>query len=40
MDFECWKGTHLIFTLAFSLPVLILWSFGIPLTGIIFLTLN
>ena len=37
MSVKCWEGFHLIFTLGYGLPVILLWTFGIPTSGILFL---
>ena len=34
---KCWEGNHLRWSMGFGLPFLLLWVFGIPVLGIMFL---
>ena len=36
----CWKSTHLKWGFGFFLPMILLWVLGLPILGIIFLTLK
>lgn len=36
----CWKDQHLIWALAFGVPFMIFWIFGLPLFCILFLCIN
>ena len=36
----CWKSSHLIWSLAFGVPFMIFWVFGLPFFGIGFLFFN
>jgi len=37
MSVKCWENFHLAFTLGYGVPVILLWTFGIPTSGILFL---
>jgi len=37
MSLQCWEKSHLIFTFAVGLPILLIWVIGIPLVGLIHL---
>lgn len=37
IDQVCWQGTHLNIALAFSIPGIILWAFGIPILGFFYI---
>ena len=40
MMLECWKGSHQSWAYFFGIPYMIFWVFGLPLLGIVFLTIN
>jgi len=37
MSVKCWENFHLNFALGFGVPAILLWTFGIPTSGILFL---
>lgn len=37
MNLQCWGKTHIVFTLAVGLPILLVWVIGVPLSGFLLL---
>jgi len=38
LELICWEGKHLAWTLGFALPLVVVWVFGMPFSGILFLS--
>lgn len=40
MNLECWKSSHLVWSLGLGIPMLVVWIVLMPLLALFFLTKN